>query len=392
MANAIIKAHADASPSAASIWIACPASVTKARGRVRKSTPYTREGSAAHEVAERLLRMRVLSNRVAPKLKTLVIDNELVKVSQEMLDAVESYVRFALSRYYASDNFIIETQVSVPTSGENLWGTLDAGAYVKSLRLASVMDFKYGAGVAVDPNSPQLKIYALGLLGALADEDPHEIELVIVQPRASGATVKTHIMTVSELLDWKIEVLDPATHRLFTGDLTETPGEHCRWCVRAGECSALANLANENAKVAFGEVPPDPPAMTDADIGRVLDHAEMILAWVNKVRAEASARLDVGRQVPGWKLVPKRAVTKWTDEDGAMDVLIEAGVPPEAILRIQTLTEVRKALKRERISEDILEPFTEKTSSGTTLVSQNDTRPALDMSAEFDYIPTIEYE
>ena len=50
------KKHADASPSSSSIWLNCPASVTKARGRVRKPTIYTQEGSAAHIAAEMMLK------------------------------------------------------------------------------------------------------------------------------------------------------------------------------------------------------------------------------------------------------------------------------------------------------------------------------------------------
>ena len=62
------------------------------------------------------------------------------------------------------------------------------------------------------------------------------VGLVIVQPRAEGDPIKESYLTVQKLLDWEQEVLKPAVARLIADDQTEIPGEHCRWCVRAGEC------------------------------------------------------------------------------------------------------------------------------------------------------------
>ena len=47
--------HAACSPSSAAMWLACPASVTKTKDVLRPSSKYTREGTAAHMVAEMTL-------------------------------------------------------------------------------------------------------------------------------------------------------------------------------------------------------------------------------------------------------------------------------------------------------------------------------------------------
>ena len=83
------KLHADASPSSSSIWLNCPASVTKARGRVRKPTVYTTEGTAAHVAAE-------LSLKGDDIPVTLTIDGQPVAVTEEMLDAVDDLCQLRL--------------------------------------------------------------------------------------------------------------------------------------------------------------------------------------------------------------------------------------------------------------------------------------------------------
>ena len=79
--------HADASPSSASIWLNCPASVTLARGRKRLPSPYTREGTAAHEAAEIII-------HGLPVPAVVTVDGEDVAVSDEMLEHVETYTSY----------------------------------------------------------------------------------------------------------------------------------------------------------------------------------------------------------------------------------------------------------------------------------------------------------
>ena len=294
------KAHSDASPSSSSIWINCPASVTKARGRVRKATVYTQEGTAAHRAAEIML-----TNGKVPK--QMIIEGEIITITPEMLDAAKTYADYVKALPGIP---MIETRLKYSVDGEDLSGTADA-VVIDGPRL-EIVDFKYGQGVPVPPDGPQLRIYALG---ALEEAGPfnsiNEIGLTIVQPRSGG--IKGVNIPVSELTNWEAGILIPAARRVAAGDTTETPGDHCRWCVRAGECQALAALAMANAKVAFGEVPPDPTGMSAEELGEILAHGEMILSWVGKVRAEVSGRIDNGQAVPGWKLVPKRAMRKWAD-------------------------------------------------------------------------------
>jgi hypothetical protein len=369
------KGHADCSPSGSYIWMNCPASVTKARGRSRKATIYTREGTAAHHVAEMVL----AGDDDIPS--SISVEGEVIKVTEEMLDGVQTYVDLVQEAAGMGD-LHVEQKVSVDVGGEPLWGTTDAYVIYPEMRRVDIYDLKYGAGVSVTADGSQNRIYGLGVYEAVSPF--HEIDYVglnIIQPRQDNP-VRSVVFKVDELLKWKEEKLAPAIAKVETGDTTETAGDHCRWCVRAGECQAFAALAMDKAKVAFGDAPPPMDALSDDDLGSILDHAEIIAAWVTKVRAEASDRIDKGGTVPGWKLVAKRAVRKWVPDltQDAIKEFMAKGVPVLDIVRIETITTVEKVLKRLRVKAS-LDPFTVKESSGNTLVSEKDGREAIDTSA-----------
>jgi hypothetical protein len=366
--------HADASPSGSSTWIVCAAAVTQARGKVRKSTPFTREGSAAHQLAE-----AVLKGEPAPSRGMLItIEGEAIEVTAEMEDAVSTYVAVCEADSDAEAEGV-EVRVHLNYEGEDIFGTCDR--YSFKTPVLKVKDFKYGQGVPVSPNSSQLKIYALGVINELGPfADIEQIELTICQPRNGGTT--THTLSYAELIEWETTVLLPAVARLAANDPTEVAGDHCRWCVRAGECRAFAALATSKAKVAFGTIPPDPTTLTDQELGEILEHAETISAWVTKVRAEVSARIDNGAKVPGWKLVAKRAVRKFADEVGALSTILQRGVPWDEITRIETLGTVEKVLKKHGVKPDVLDPYLVKESSGSTLVPEDSPREAIATDAK----------
>jgi hypothetical protein len=357
--------------------------VTKARGRVRKATPYTREGSAAHQLAERMLAGKRMKGATS-----VFVDGEDVPVTEEMLDACNTYVAYVQELPGVKQ---YETKVVVDSVGEELWGTADAFAIDTPARHIEIVDFKYGQGVWVNSDTSQFRIYALGVLDRIGPfYEIDTVTLTVVQPRVAGDPVRSVTVTADDLRLWKQVILDPALVRLKADDQTETPGEHCRWCVRAGECQALASLAMANAKVVFGDTPPDPSGMSDTEIGEILTHGEMILAWVNKLRAEASARIDNGGEVPGWKLVPKRAVRKWDDPEGAILAIKDKQVPLTNILRIETIGTVEKVLKRYKVDVHVIDPYTVKQSSGTTLVSESDGRPAVDTKNVFSEVEPLD--
>src|SRR4029077_9129710 len=81
-----MSAHAACSPSSAAMWLACPASVTLTRDIPRTSSKYAREGTAAHHVAEKILRGDV----VLPD--KITVEGEEFIISPGMCRALNPYV------------------------------------------------------------------------------------------------------------------------------------------------------------------------------------------------------------------------------------------------------------------------------------------------------------
>ncbi|NBU22149.1 DUF2800 domain-containing protein, partial [bacterium] len=104
--NSELKTHVDAGPSAASRWIECPASVTLTRGVERKSSVYSREGSAAHAVAELMIEGKEIPVFIE-------IDGEQVLINEEMLEHAQSYANYAEMLRADSDVFGVERRVSL---------------------------------------------------------------------------------------------------------------------------------------------------------------------------------------------------------------------------------------------------------------------------------------
>jgi len=244
----------------------------------------------------------------------------------------------------------------------------------------------------VSPDCSQLKLYALGVIDRLGPfAKVNEVCTIIVQPQAGG--VKEHLYQLSELTDWERDVLYPAVAKLAANDRTESPGSHCRWCVRAGECKSFAAAANAVARTAFDVVPPDPHGFTDDELGAVLDRAELVAAWVAKVRAEASARIDNGGTVPGWKLVAGRSVRKLEENPTApplIDALLNAGLHFDEALRPETLGVIERVMKKKGVPSSVLDPYITRTSPGSTLVPENNARPAIATGKKVFSIENVE--
>lgn len=389
------RAHADAGPSSSHAWLHCPAFVTKTRGRHRKSTPYTREGSAAHYVAESIIKGVDVPAVVA-------IEDDVVAVTTEMLDHVGTYVSLAETLRYDATLFLVEERVSLNwffapmPMPEPVFGTADLIVYNEKTRTLTVVDLKYGAGHAVDAaGNPQLRIYALGALALVLGQEVRTVRTVIVQPRAAGEPIKSETISIGELLEWANNELRPAIHRIGAGDTTETTGEWCRWCVRAGECASLHARAMSAARMTFGAVtPPTPSSLSNEELGEILREAEIIATWVSKVRAEVSGRIDNGQAVPGWKLVAKRGNRKWSDETAAVLELNDILDPDDMFepMKMRSPAKIEKALKNNGLDPKVIEPFVIREASGSTLVRETDERKAVDTSAASVFDPVVGFD
>jgi hypothetical protein len=229
------------------MWLSCPASVTLTKDILRPSSRFAREGTAAHAVAEMTLNGDIfLPDKV-------VVEGDEYIVSPGMCRALNPYITHVQGLMALPDARVyLEKRLVVPLTRGMVWGTLDCGVF--SVKDLYVSDLKFGKGHVVDPDTPQLKLYALALSSHIMEKSPRvRVTLTICQPRVGSTPLRSHVTTLGELQDWRDKVVLPAVAAIKAGDTTEHAGPHCRWCVRKTECKAFAMKHQAYAASAFDD-------------------------------------------------------------------------------------------------------------------------------------------
>lgn len=376
------KAHADLGASVAHRWMPCPGSIRMAsQVPAPPSNFFADEGTAAHALGELCLR-----HKVDP---SMYVDTTLEKfvVDEAMAEAVKVYTDYCRGLMETASEFFIERKFNLSQLRPPgpMYGTSDFAAYAKIERVLEVVDLKFGRGVLVEvKDNPQLLYYALGVVLELGPGyDIDEVRITVVQPRAAhpDGMIRTHTVSYEDLMAFAIELVERA--KLTTrADAPLVPGSHCRFCPAAGgACPAEAGRALELAQSEFDVVseklatPPDAESLPEETFLRILAHLPSIEAFVKGVRMRALARLERGEAVPGVKLVAKRAIRKWVDEDNTREWLraLPAGLTDEDILvmKLKSPAQIGKLIGDKNLpAEQVI-----KASSGYTMVPATDARP-----------------
>lgn len=245
------RSHAELSASGSSIWLNCTMSPVLSRGVERRSSKYADEGTAAHEVAEELLRQRGFGQPKAHE-----VDEETETWVKPYVDYVETLCRVA-------PLYQIEQRVSLAKLWDgdppsDLFGTADCVAVTPD-RTLHVVDLKYGRGVPVEVrDNSQLLYYALGAWLMVGDKLQIEtVRMTIVQPRAAhpDGPVRHCDLPLVDVIHWGHEVLKPTVDLICAGDvskLTIAEGKHCRWCPAAlSRCPEKIKTKTNEAKTEF---------------------------------------------------------------------------------------------------------------------------------------------
>ena len=182
--------HAVYAPSAAERWTVCTGSVQLSNTvPPGKSSVYADEGTAAHTMHDMVL------NSSARALEVEWPDHVTVEgADYEVNEAMKAAV--LLSTEYILNlpgELFIEQRVKVTSVDAGLYGRLDAAVLNRENMVLEVIDFKYGAGVAVDiKNNMQLTIYGLGMIDNLDLADEIEwLKITITQPRRNTRVVSS---------------------------------------------------------------------------------------------------------------------------------------------------------------------------------------------------------
>lgn len=319
-----LPAHSKLGASGTHRWFNCHGSVAlieslKSGGMAEKSSEYASAGTSAHDIAAICLQ----SNSDAADCVGFYdnYDEDDATAVQIYLDGVRKVVREQNSPVQV----LIEERFHLPEVHPDFFGTTDC-TIVGETR-AWVKDYKHGAGIAVDAKgNSQLYQYAVGALYRTEhwQNDDYLVGVYIYQPRVFHL-VRREWTTVGALKKWLQDEWLPNARATEQPDALLNPGPWCHksFCSARTRCPALRALIKRVAAYTLEEI----KAMDDWELGLAAQEAA-IAAGVKKLfEEEVFQRLRTGTQVPGWKIVKKKADRVFKGEiedDGKTVKLVEA--------------------------------------------------------------------
>jgi len=352
-------------PSAASRWIACPASA-----RLSTLVPYQESGEAAkigtaiHALAETCFQLDTDPIKfVGQQVEGITMTEENCEFALEHLQAIWA-VQDELGYVKVEQLFKL-----YDTPAFSLQGTADVVGWSDSK--LTIADLKTGRGY-VDADSEQMKIYALGAMKA-NNLRVKEIEFQIIQPHHGDKRV--HRMSADELGVWETQVMLPAIEEAVSDAPRYAPSESaCQYCPAKTICSAqkqsfdVVAAQPDITALKKDEVKAVMLALTPAQISDILDRAPLVEKFIDAVRTHAMETMEKdGAVIPGWQLQPKRASRKWINEGTARAELISAGLSDTDIYETNLITPAAAEKLLPKDQRVILDELTAKVSSGLTL-------------------------
>ena len=341
----------------------CPGSVALVQKMPpQPSNKYADEGTLLHNVIAEIVMSdkhpeEFLHTKYNDQILTLeLIDNKLVP-ALAALDVIDPNKEMEIEA---------ETRVSFGDLLPDVFGSTDLIGRIG--KRAVVLDWKFGDGVAVDvEENPQLMFYAAAAMRTEATkwafDGVEEIEMVIVQP----PQVKRWVTTPARIAKFEKDLIKAV--KLAQQPNAELKiGDHCRWCAAKPICPQMTGAVDRALKTSIDDL--DAPT-----ISAYLKNADMLEQWITDLRALALQMLDSGARLPDYKLVAKRAIRQWTDEDKAKVALFAYGLTESEVMETSIISPAKaeKALKKRKqaLPDDLVVAI----SSGNTLASVDDPRP-----------------
>jgi hypothetical protein len=343
--------------------INCPGSVALVQKMPPKpSNEHADRGTLLHNTMEEILTSgqapeKFIGARYKDQILTQDLIDEKVKPALEALDAIDPN---------QSMEYEVETRVGFGDLLPGVFGSTDLIGRIGNR--AVVLDWKFGDGVMVDvEENPQLMFYAAAAMRTAeaqwAFDGATEIEMVIVQP----PEVRRWVTTPDRIARFEKELV-VAVKTALKDNAPLTVGDHCRWCAGKPICPKMTGAVERALKVQIEALPAQ-------QISTFLKNADMLEDWIRDLRALALQMLESGAKLPEYKLVAKRAIRSWSDEEKAKVALFAYGLTESEVVETSVVSPAKaeKALKKRKIGlpEDLVVAI----SSGNTLASVDDPRP-----------------
>lgn len=345
--------------------ISCPGSVALVQKMPPKpSSEHADRGTMLHDVMAEILGKdlpwdQFIGTTYEGQVLTQELFDEKIVTALEALNEIDPDNRM---------EYEVETRVGFGDLLPGVFGSTDLVGRIGDR--AIVLDWKFGDGVVVAAEeNAQLMFYAAACMrteeAKWAFAGATEVELIIVQPPA----IRRWVTTKERIAQFEQELVQ-AVKAAQKPDAKLAAGDHCRWCAAKPVCPKMTGAVDRALQVQLKEIDVD-------TLGRYLKNAELLEDWIKDLRGLALQLLEKNLPVPGYKLVQKQARRKWTDESKAKQALLEMGLKESVVVEtsIMSPAQAEKALKKRWA--DLPEGLVKSESSGTTLASEDDPRPAV---------------
>lgn len=315
-------AHAPLSPSAAHRWVHCPGSILAEAPYPDHENKFMLEGTQGHELLENC----ILQGKDASELAEDCHKPDMVEAVQYTLDIVRSWEALPGFREIRAESRVsCEELLDAP-----VWGTADiVGVFDDHIKIA---DFKGGQGHQVEAvNNEQLEIYVLAVMGReelyknagvphFLHIPPLAAEGIIIQPRGTGSKMRTTFLDNPTMLEL-VEKYRAAAKAALSPKAERVAGEkQCKFCKAKADCPTLKQsmAISTEALPLEGDsmnLPADPATLTPEQQSNLLENLANIRKWLDNFESFAATALMGGAEIPGWKVVEGKNLTRWAVSD-----------------------------------------------------------------------------
>lgn len=382
--------------------INCPGSVAICKHSPKDyGSKYAEMGTLLHDVISNVLdgKPAVIGQKLGSAELTQDIYDDKIKVALDLLDEVDpdKTMEFELE---AEVEFAL---LDGEKEADKMFGSCDLLGRVGNRVVG--LDWKFGDGVAVSAEENEQGMYYLAAAMESEKYDwifdgAEEIEVVIIQPpyikrwttdieRLKRFTAELHAAKkMAKKMVKQVDGLVKAHGNKWPEYAEGTQlflkaGSHCRFCSGKVNCPTMDRGIANAMRIDLEKVDP-------TKIGVTLHNLEVLENFSTGLRALAHSAMENGIEIPGWKIVNKRATRKWIDETEAeksvreilSEVEKDAGKIDDTVyapVELKSPTQMEKELKKLRLA--IPDGLVESVSSGTTIAPEDDKREAVQQIA-----------
>lgn len=324
--------HAVLSPSAAHRWVNCPGSVKAEQQYPDVETDDSREGTAAHWVAEQSLSSYKTNTGIVMSSQLIgkTAPNGVI-ITDELADSAQVYVSDVLK--VAQDggylqSMELEKLVMMPRVHDLNWGTSDCIIHAVDAAKLIVWDFKHGHDPVECYENWQLIDYTIGAIDQITGgdgiADQHlTVEMRVVQPRAfhPEGTCRSWTVIASDLRGYANQ-LHTAALESQSNDPPTKSGNWCKHCKASKGCATLqkdaAAITDRVQVLQLNDLTSESAAVEVTYLRR----AKVLLSErLDALETEMLEQIRNGVTIPGYTIGYGRGSLKWDKPDSEVIAL-----------------------------------------------------------------------